>query len=82
MRAKMRVSNVVSEGEGEAKTGESLSFTAVSKSEAYGEDGLDENNTYATWTPSADANMYVTNPALFGKFVIGEEYYVDFTKAD
>ena len=81
MIAKMQVSNVLSEGEGDDKTGESLTFTAVGKSEGYGEDGLDENNTYATWTPSASVEMYVTNPELFGKFAIGEECYVEFTKA-
>lgn len=77
MRAKMRVSNVVSH-----ETVETLEMQAVSKSEGYGEDGLDENNTFSKWTPSGSVSLSITNEALFGKFAIGEEYYIDFTKAD
>lgn len=77
MRAKMEVSNIVA-----GVNSETLHFRAVSKSEAYPEDGADENNTYAMWTPTADLQMQVNNPALLGKFEIGEEYYLDFTKAE
>jgi len=76
MRAKMCITNVH-----EGNNYEILSFNAVSKSEAYPEDGSDENNTYALWTPQASINITINNPALHGKFKIGEEYYVDFTKA-
>ena len=76
MRAKMRVSSVIPNGDCET-----LNFNAVCKNESYGDDGLDENNTYATFTPSANLSMYINNPALIGKFKVGEEYYVDFTKA-
>lgn len=76
MRAKLKVSKVtVMEGS------EILHFTAVYKSEGYPEDGSDENNTFAKWTPSADLHMVVTNPELLGRFNIGDEYYVDFSKA-
>ena len=81
MRAKMRVVSALSEGQGESKSGEMLSFSAVGKKGAYGEDGLDENNTYAKFTPSGSADLYVVNPALFDRFAVDEEYYVDFTKA-
>jgi hypothetical protein len=60
---------------------ESLSFSAVCKNDGYPDNGLDENNTFATWTPTAELKMEVTNPALFGKFAIGQEFYVDFTPA-
>jgi len=76
MRAKMRVTNVQIIGENVA---EILSFEAVSKSEGYNETGDDENNTFAKWTPQAALNMTVNNPDLFGKFAIGQEYYLDFT---
>ena len=56
-------------------------FSAVCKSDGYPSDGTDENNSYAKWTPTADLTMAVTNPALLGKIVEGEEYYLDFTKA-
>lgn len=74
MRAKMRVS-----GLGESTTCLSLQLTAVCKSDGYPIDGSDENNTFAKWTPMASVSMQVTNPALFGKFAIGQEFYVDFT---
>lgn len=79
MRAKMVVSSVVPS---EGNTGEALNFRAVCKEDGYGEDGLDENNTFSTFTPSAELSMYVNNPALIGKFKEGEAYYLDFTKAD
>ncbi len=87
MRAKMKVLAVTESGYENAATGfvktqEGLSFSAVCKEDGYPEDGLDENNTFAKWTPSATINICVTNPALFGQFKEGESYYVDFTKAD
>lgn len=75
MRAKMKVTSVVSHSE----TFEELTFNAVSRNEGYPEDGSDENNTYAKWTPSAELKMSITNPELIGKFSIGQEFYVDFT---
>lgn len=86
MRAKLKVTNVVENGyedkeKGFVKTGEQLSFNAVAKPQYEGE-GLDEDNTYAKWSPSAHFSIFVANPALFGQFKVGESYYVDFTKAD
>ncbi len=75
MRAKMKVTNVVKQGE----ACEELSFSAVSKSDGYPEDGSDENNTFARWTPTAELTMSITNPDLIGKFTEGQEFYVDFT---
>ena len=77
MRAKMRVSNVVVHPDGS----ESLSFSGVAKSDGYPSDGSDENNSFARWTPCAEMTMTVQNPDLFGKFSIGDEFYLDFTKA-
>jgi len=76
MRAKLKVSKV------ESYTGcENLHFSAVCRSEGYPEDGSDENNTYATFTPMAELKMTVNNPKLLGKFEVGQEFYVDFTPA-
>lgn len=78
MRAKFRLNNVhenVIEG---VKNGERLTFNAVAASN-YPDDGSDENNTYAKFTPNASVEIYVANPALFGQFETGQEYYVDFT---
>lgn len=76
MRAKLAVLSV------ERHEGyERLRFTAVCKSDGYPEDGSDENNSFARWTPSADLTMVVSNPDLLGKFEQGQEFYVDFTPA-
>ena len=79
MRAKLKVTNVGSTLVGEEKSSENLTFAAVCK-DSYDESGLDENNTFSKFTPSADVKMTVTNPALFDKFAVGDEIYADFTK--
>lgn len=73
MRAKMRVVNVVTEGN-QSQVG----FSAVGD-DKYGEDGESENNTFARYTPSASLNMLISNPNLVGTHRVGQEYYVDFT---
>jgi len=76
MRAKMRVNAV----DKYHPTSESLKFNAVAASN-YPEDGSDENNTFAKWTPNAALQITINNPALFDKFNVGDEFYVDFTPA-
>ena len=78
MRAKMRVVNVINHGD----TSEVITFTAVSKNETYPEDGSDENNTYAQFTPIADLSMTIQNPNLLGKLQVSDEVYLDFTKVE
>jgi hypothetical protein len=75
MRAKFKITSVR-----RFEHGEELEFFAVPKSGTYPEDGSDENNTYAKYTPSANCKILITNPALYDTFKPGEEYYVDFTK--
>ena len=79
MRAKMIVRSVKKHGDPVYCV--NLTFAAVAKSDGYPADGSDENNTFARWTPSADLQMSVANPALFGAFEVGQQFYVDFTKA-
>ena len=79
MRAKMIVRYV--EKHGDPVSCVSLTFAAVGKSDGYPADGSDENNTFARWTPSADLQMSVANPALFDAFEVGQQFYVDFTEA-
>lgn len=75
MRAKMAVNSVQS-----FVGHEQLHLTAVC-ADSYKGDGLDENNTYAKYTPSADLVMTVSNPALIGAIKPGEEYYLSFINA-
>lgn len=74
MRAKFVVSNVE-----RFETGERVTFRAVCKPEGYGDDGLDEDNTFSKFTPTADLSMYIANPSLLGQFEIGQTYYADFS---
>lgn len=83
MRAKMRVNQINTNRVGfDAKdpiNNERVSFIAVGKNGNYPEDGSDENNTYASWTPNGECVLVIANPALFGKFAEGQEFYLDFT---
>lgn len=76
MRAKFQVSSVE-----QFAGSEKVKFHAVAKSTAYPEDGTDEDNTFAKWSPSATCEIHITNPALHGKFTPGQKFYVDFTPA-
>lgn len=82
MRAKFQVSMVQEHfyGEAGAKSQETVTFHAVAASK-YPEDGSDENNTYAKFSPGANCSINIANPALFGKFAHGDCFYVDFTPA-
>jgi hypothetical protein len=75
MRAKMKINSVNRDSEG--KEGDSyrsiaVRLSAVCKSEGYPPDGSDENNSFARWTPSAELQMTINNPALFDKLTEGE----------
>lgn len=41
----------------------------------------EENKAFSAATPSGELNMWITNQAAFGKFVIGKSYYIDVTEA-
>lgn len=82
MRAKMVVTAVEQhKNDDESVAAETLRMSAVSKNDGYGEDGLDEDNTFAHFSPSGSFEVYIANKALHGKFEVGEKYYLDFTKA-
>ena len=74
MRAKMRINSIT-----KYDSCEILALNGVGKSTGYPDDGSDENNTYAKFTPSADLKITIANPALIGKFIVGDAFYVDFT---
>lgn len=76
MRAKLKLTSV-----NLSENSDQLKFSAVCKAPCYTEDGLDEDNTYAKFSPSVELSMTVNNPALLGKFRPGQKFYVDFTEA-
>ncbi|MCK5432162.1 MAG: hypothetical protein KAJ03_05425 [Gammaproteobacteria bacterium] len=77
MRAKMKIHSVEQFDGGS----EVLRMSAVCKSDPYPDDGFDEDNTFATFTPTASLEIQITNPDLIGKFKPGQKYYLDFSKA-
>jgi len=77
MRAKMRVNRIEQLG-----TAEVLHLNPVAKSSAYPADGSDEDNTFAKFSPQGSLSLTIANPALLGRFAVGETYYLDFTRAD
>ncbi len=83
MRAKLQVGMVQEQfyGENGAKSGETLTMHAVCKN-SYDETGLDEDNTFAKYSPGAALSIQIANDALWGKFKHGDKFYVDFTPAD
>ena len=76
MRAKLKVTEVL-----KTEHAEVVSFQAVSKKDGYPETGLDEDNTFAKWTPTASLVITITNPDLYGAHEPGAVFYVDFTPA-
>lgn len=72
MRAKMRVAIVDLTGARE----NIVAFPVSAPS--YPNDGSDENNTYAKWTPLGRLELTIENPSLVGKIAVGDTFYVDF----
>jgi hypothetical protein len=44
----------------------------VSRSTPYPDDGSDEDNTFAKFSPSVDLSITIANPALLGQFRPGQ----------
>lgn len=78
---KMRAKMVVSSVEQLSPTCEKLNLNAVSASK-YPEDGSDEDNTFAKFSPDARMSITIANPQLIGQFKPGQKFYVDFTEAE
>ena len=44
--------------------------------------GSDENKSFFKWTPSAEIRLSTLNVEAAEQYVVGAEYYVDFTRAE
>jgi hypothetical protein len=42
---------------------------------------MSENAIFGHWTPCADFNATIMNPAVLDSLVVGKKYYVTFTEA-
>ena len=78
MRAKVKVGSVIPHQSNGITTQEALYFYGVSKNK-YDETGMDEDNSFAKFSPSVNFQIMIANPALLGKFASGDTFYVDFT---
>lgn len=79
IKAKFRVHNVSSyeaiNAEGEkAKYAERVQMSPV-----YSDDKTSENYSFSKATPAGSIELSINNPAAFGSFIEGAEYYIDFT---
>jgi hypothetical protein len=82
MRAKLQVGFVqqyFSDAERTKVSSEQLSMHAVCATKYEGV-GADEDNTYARYSPSASLMINIANPDLWGKFKVGDKFYVTFDK--
>lgn len=77
MRAKMYVQDIDKQFDGQ----ETVTMAAVARDTAYPEDGSDEDNTYAKFSPSGRLTLTIANPALLGAIDPEKRYYLDFTEA-
>ncbi len=80
MRAKLRATSVKKYPEEGETTQEQVFFAGVSANK-YPEDGSDENNTFARFSPSVSLQITIANPNLIGKIAPGDTFYCDFVRA-
>lgn len=69
VRAKFRVTSIT-----EFENGKRIDLNAVGC-------GSPENVEFFKWTPNANISLQTVNEAASKQFVVGKEYYVDFTPA-
>ncbi|TIV38953.1 MAG: hypothetical protein E5V91_12475 [Mesorhizobium sp.] len=80
MVAKVRITNITSYPTAGPATQEALTFHFPSKDGAYSDDGSDEDQQFARFSPMGALSLTIANPALLGKFKVGDTFYLDFTK--
>lgn len=79
MRAKVRVQSVnPTKNDKDEVTQEALSFAFPAKDGSYPADGSDEDQQFAKFSPSGSLSLTIANPALIGKFAVGDTFYLDF----
>ena len=82
MRAKVRVTGIEPNKNGDIVVSEKLSFSFPAKDGPYPADGSDEDQQFAKFTPGGSLALWVATPALIGKFAIGDTFYLDFVPVE
>lgn len=75
-RAKLVCQKVTENVVNDVKDGESVEFMTQ-----YNAEDSPEDNSFSKYTPSATGTFYISNPELFGNFVVGKAYYFDISEA-
>lgn len=78
MRAKVKITSITAYPTDGTPTQETLTFNFPSKDGAYPADGSDEDQSFARYSPQGSLSLTVANPALLGKFAVGDKFYLDF----
>jgi hypothetical protein len=60
---------------------QNVSLNAVTEG-PFDENGNNEDNTFAKYTPSGLLHLSVTNESAIGFFVVGQKYYLDIVPCD
>lgn len=82
MRAKVRVTDIKKSPNDENPTHEALTFNFPAKDGMYPADGSDEDQQFAKFSPSGALSLTIANPALLGKFAVGDTFYLDFERVN
>ena len=82
MRAKVRVTGISPYPAEGVPMQERLTFNFPAKDSPYPPDGSDEDQQFARYSPAGALSLTVANPALIGKFAVGDTFYLDFTPVD
>lgn len=76
MIAKFKVTKV----ENFAANSQQVTMMAVTE-KPFDADGKSDDNSFATWTPSGELKMTITNPNLVGALKEGAKFYLNFSEA-
>lgn len=79
MVAKMVVREVIQQGEPPAV--ETVKLAAVT-AKPFDANGENEDNSFARYTPSANLEMMIANPALLGRIKVGDTFKLTFDKCE
>ena len=79
MRAKLRVNHIEQNKNDDGTVySEDVTMAPVT-TKGFDDNGHDEDNSFARYTPCGSVLLTIANPALHGKFAVGQLFYADFT---
>ena len=82
MRAKVKITGIKPYPETGEVSSEALTFNFPAKDSPYPADGSDEDQQFARFSPAGALSLTIANPALLGKFAVGDTFYLDFVPVE